>query len=113
MAGGQVRHAGEGAAAADEMVARHDPGFGAVEVVEREADLDEDGAAAARGGGGAGEGAQRCADALGPGEDRDQRRQGLDAVRRVAEQEVALEGRLGDEAEFAGLEVFQAAVDQP
>ena len=61
--GGKDRHLLQSAASADQPVARHHPAARSVEVVERQADLDEQDAAAAGRAGRAGQGAQGRADA--------------------------------------------------
>ncbi|NRP87027.1 hypothetical protein GFPCMMHI_02947 [Ensifer adhaerens] len=107
-----MRHFLERAAFQQEPVARHHSVARTEEIVERKPDLDEDGAAASGSGGRARQRAKGCPYAARPGEDRHECRQRFDAMRRVLQEQIALERRLRDQPEFAGFQIFQAAVNE-
>ena len=111
--GVEVGHLAAERAAGEHAVARHGAEPPAVGVVEAEAERGDEEAAVVEPGLDAQEAGDRAEDAAGPGADRHDAGQRRDQVRRGGEQHVALGGRLADQAELAGLEIFQAAMHQP
>src|SRR5262245_33661632 len=109
----QGRHLAQRLSTPDHLVAWHHLVSRTVEVIDRQADLDEDCAAAAWCAGRAEQCPQRGQDALAPGKDRDDGRERADVMWCVFQKQIAFERRLRHQPELAGLEIFQTAVNEP
>ena len=111
-----LRHVGKTRArrgAELQAVARQHAAAAAEEIEQLHAEPGDDDAAIPQFGLTAEEAEDRRRNAAEPRTDRQHGLDGLDVVRRVAQQQVPLEGGLRHQPKFAGLEIFDAAMDEP